>query len=425
MPLTITDVERIIVDVPFTPRQQTITARTVYNWSILELCKVTTDAGLVGWGETVIHYTHARVTDKSVQRVLGQSPAHLMHDDTLGAGLQMALYDVVGKALGVPCYKLMGNKARDWVPISWWSNEAPPEDWAAEARDAVERGYTSFKMKQRPWRDIVEQIETVSRVVPPHFKFDLDANGSMQNAAAAMPIMQRLEQCAHVAMFETPIPQTDILGNRQLRQVIRRPIAMHFGSPPYITAIREEVCDGFVVGGGASRVIRDGTLAAEANMPFWLQIVGDGLSTTWAAHLGAVLTHASWPAITCLNLYSHHLLTEPIEIIGGCHRVPEGSGLGVEIDEEAIEKYRVPDEAIQACAAKGEVYDRPRPRIIWTVVYPDGSCVHATSVRDGIGMRLTPYVPGVQTETWHEDGSRQWTDMWERIQAQPVLEQRG
>ena len=62
----VVDVERIIVDVPFTPRQQKITAREVYNWAILELCKVTTDTGHVGWGETVIHYTWAQVTDDAI-----------------------------------------------------------------------------------------------------------------------------------------------------------------------------------------------------------------------------------------------------------------------------------------------------------------------------------------------------------------------
>jgi len=75
-----------------------------------------------------------------------------------------------------------------------------------------------------------------------------------------------------------------------------------------MTAVREEVCDGFVICAGKSEVMRQGQLSAEANMPFWLQLVGNGLTTTWAAHLGAVLTHATWPAITCINLYSHHLL---------------------------------------------------------------------------------------------------------------------
>ena len=135
--MKVIDVDRIIVDVPFTHRQQKITAREVYNWSILELCRVETDTGHVGWGETVIHYTWSRVTDQAVKRVIGNSPAELMNDDSLGAGLQMALFDVVGKVLNVPVYKLLGNKVRDWVPISWWSIDAAPKDWAAEAKDAV------------------------------------------------------------------------------------------------------------------------------------------------------------------------------------------------------------------------------------------------------------------------------------------------
>ena len=117
--MKVTNVERVLVDVPFTPRQQQITTQsvsTVYNWSILELCKVTTDTGHIGWGETVVHYTYSRVSDANVERVLGQSPAALMNDDSLGAGLQMALFDVVGKILETPVYQLLDNQCREAVP---------------------------------------------------------------------------------------------------------------------------------------------------------------------------------------------------------------------------------------------------------------------------------------------------------------------
>ncbi|MBM3261885.1 MAG: enolase [candidate division Zixibacteria bacterium] len=422
--MKVTGVERIVVDVPFTDRQIRITEREVYNWAILELCKVTTDAGITGWGETVIHYTWARVTDAAVERVVGKSPADMMNDDSLGAGLQMALFDVVGKALGVPCYKLMGHKVRDWVPISWWSIDASPEDWAEEAKDAVALGYTSFKIKQRPWWDIFAQVEAMAAVTPSYFKLDLDANATMQNAAAAMPIMRRLEQFPNVAMFESPIPQSDILGNRQLRQVICRPIAMHFGSPPYLTAVREEVCDGFVVCAGKTAVIRQGTLSAEANMPFWLQLVGNGLTTTWAGHLGAVLSHATWPAITCVNLYSHQLLTKPIEVVGGYHRVPEAPGLGVVVDEAAVERYRIPDTKIQELNKEGKLYDRPQPRIVCSTVYPDGSRIHLAPMHQGYGYfsqgHGPAHVDGVRLEPYHDDGTQEWADLFERAKQHPV-----
>lgn len=424
LPVKVTAVDRIVVDVPFTPRQVRITEREVYNWAILELCRVVTDAGLVGWGETVLHYTWGRVTDESVSRVIGQSPARFMNDDSLGAGLQMALFDVVGKALGIPCYALMGRKVRDWVPISWWSIDASPEDWALEAGEAVSKGYTSFKIKQRPWRDIVAQVKAITEAVPGYFKLDSDANSTMQNAATAIPIIKRLEEFDNVAMFETPIPQEDILGNRQIRRSINRPVAMHFGSPPFVTVVREEVCDGFVIGGGSTAVVRSGILAGEARMPFWLQLVGAGLTTTWAAHLGAVLSHAIWPAITCLNLYSHQLLKREIEVVGGFHRVPEAPGLGIEVDEEAVERFRVPEPVMQEFARKGEVYDRPKPRIIRTVVYPDGSCVHMANARqayDYYGSGNGPaYVEGVRLEVRHDDGSAQWADLFARAGEHPV-----
>ena len=420
--MKVVDIERIVVDVPFTKLQQKITAREVYNWAILELCRVETDTGHVGWGETVIHYTWARVSDESVARVIGQSPADLMHDDSLGAGLQMALFDVVGKVMEVPVYKLLGNKCRDWVPLSWWSIDASPEDWAAEAKDAVKAGYTSLKLKPRPWWDIQAQIGAICKVVPPHFKLDLDPNATWQNAATAIPIIKKLEAYDNVAMYESPIPQHDVLGNRQIRQAINRPVAMHFGSPPFITQVREEVCDGYVVCAGKSQVIRQGTLSAEAEMPFWLQLVGNGLTTTWAAHLGAVLTHATWPTISCVNLYSHQLLKKKIEVVGGYHQVPEAPGLGVEVDEKAIAKYRVPAKTMKKL--NGVPYDRPKPRIINSIVYPDGSCVHMASSSQGYGYFSSGHGPaqveGARLEPWPDDGSKEWKKLFELAQQHPV-----
>ncbi len=419
--MKVTNVERILVDVPFTPRQQQITTEsvsTVYNWSLLELCKVTTDTGHVGWGETVIHYTYRRVSDASVERVLGESPAAFMNDDSLGAGLQMALFDVVGKILEVPVYQLLGMQCRDAVPISWWSIDSSPENWAAEAADAVARGYTSFKNKPRPWWDIVAQVEAVAAAVPSDFKLDLDPNSSLRDADTAIPVLQKLATYPNVAMFESPIPQNDVEGNKQIRRVVDRPIAMHFGSPPYTTCVREDVCSGFVIGGGKSQVMREGQLSAGADMPFWLQIVGNGLTTTWAGHLGSVLTHATWPAITCINLYSEHLITQPVQVSEGVHKVPDAPGLGVEVDEDAVERFRVPAEKLDA-----EGYTiHPVPEIIKTAVYPDGSCIHI--VGDGLSYfnagNGEAQVEGARLELTFNDGSEAWAKLFAQAREAPV-----
>ncbi len=417
--MKIVDIERILVDVPFTDRQQRITRRTVYNWSLLELCRVTTDTGHVGWGETVPHYTHQRVTDAVVQRALGSSPADLLFDDGIGAGLQMALFDVVGKVLNVPAHRLLGKKVRDATPISWWCSHSGPDDWAAEARDAVAMGYTSLKTKPRPWWDVLAQIEAVSAATPDHFRIDMDPNGTLDNAATAIPILMQLAEYERVAMFETPIPQKDLLGNRQIRRIVPRPIAMHFGNPPFVTAVREEVCDGFVINGGANRVLQQGALAAGASMPFWLQLVGNGLTSTWAAHLGAVLSHATWPTITCINLYSHQLLSEPICVLGGYQSVPQGPGLGVVVDENAVERYRVSEEAL-ATVSKDQIYAHPQPQLINTIHYPDGSCVHTNQLGTAAVHGGPGWSRGVRVVTRENDGSAEFAELHARVLRGPV-----
>ena len=157
-------------------------------------------------------------------------------------------------------------------------------------------------------------------------------------------------------------------------------------------------------------------------MPFWLQFVGNGLTTTWAAHLGAVLTHASWPAITCINLYSHHLLQKPIEVTGGSHKVPDAPGLGVVISEEAVEKYRVPPETLREFQQKDEHYIHPKPEIIHTVVYPNGKRLHMAG--QGLGNFNVDYGPaqaeGTRLELWFNDGSKEWQNLHQRAQKSPV-----
>tara|TARA_Y100000588_G_C14280682_1_gene936977 strand:+ start:3402 stop:4535 length:1134 start_codon:yes stop_codon:yes gene_type:complete len=299
------------------------------------------DNGIVGWGETIVHATHATVPDDIEKRIVGEEAAGLLWNDGLGSGVQMALFDAVAKNENVPVHSLLGSKVRDWCPISWWACDMEKEEWERECRDAIAEGYMSAKFKTRPWQDLHACLDTVARVVPTEFKLDLDFNGHLVNSANAIPLLKSIEKFEQLAMIESPIPQEDVEGNLQLRKRLNRPIAMHFDRPPIMTALREDVMDGLIIGGGASQLTEQSALAKAANKPFWLQLVGTGITTTWAAHIGSVCKEARWPAITCMNIWESQLLEHPIKVHAGYYRVPDGPGLGIEIDEKALRKYAV------------------------------------------------------------------------------------
>ncbi len=417
--LRITEVERIVVDVPFTPRCQPWNALLVGQWRVVEVIRVTTDAGIAGYGETVLYYTWGRVSDEAIERVRAGNPADFLGDDSLGAGLQMALYDVVGKALEVPVYKLLNlPRVREWCPIAWWNTKMPPEVLAEEAKEALAQGYTAHKFKARPWFDVYAQVEAIGEVTPPHYSLDMDWNSMLLNAGNAARVLAELDRYERVAIYESPIMHRDVEGNRRLREKTTRPIAVHFGDPPFSTAIREEVCDGFVVSWeGVSGLLRQGALAGAFEKPFWLQMVGTGLTTALAAHLGAVLPFAQWPAVTCLNNYADDLLVEPLTIGGGYLKVPEGPGLGVEVDESALVRH-----------AMQPPYRIEYPKALLSVVWPHGRVMHYASMEQCWADFLSGNQPvqahGVTLEVRPDDGSGAWAELYARTERSPVRDQR-
>lgn len=208
--------------------------------------------------------------------------------------------------------------------------------------------------------------------------------------------------------------QRDIEGHRQLRQKTTRPLALHFDNPPFRTVVRDEMCDGFVVGGGVASILRQGALSAAFEKPFWLQMVGTGLTTALSVHLGAVLPFAQWPSVNCLNIYTDDLLVEPLVIKGGYARAPESPGLGIEIDEAALKRYRMKPP-----------YELPKPRLLMSVIWPDGRVRHYTDLKnqlwvDGQAGNIPAQERGVRMDVRPDDGSKEWADLYARAEQGPV-----
>jgi len=422
--LRILDVERTWVHVPLKPRHDRHLTRENWNWPVQEILHVTTNSDLVGIGETMPYYTWRRVPQEQIERVKGQSPFDLLWDARLGAGLQMAMWDLAGKALGLPCYKLMGQKVRDWCPLSWWSMDMSLEDWQDEVREAVNLGYLSAKLKARPWRDFVGQMRVLSEIVPAEFAIEGDFNGFLRNSSLAVAYLRELEQVPNIVMHESPLPQEDVEANVTVRRRISRPIAMHYGSPSAQVVIRDEVCDGFVIGGDAASIQRQASVAAEMNKPFFLQMVGTGVTTAFMLHFAATLSHATWPAVTCLNIYTDDLITEPITVQHGYAHVPEKPGLGVEMDEDALARFKV-----------AEGYEPSPPRTLYRVSWPSGASVlyppgktgwydpNARGMWDDFVVGNLPlFTPGVRLDNIPDDGSAAWEALRQRATIAPIRE---
>ena len=334
----------------------------IHAWCEVEISIVVLESGVIGFGETIQNYTWGRSLDH--QSVIGENPFELMWQDRLGAGLQMALFDAAGKEVGVPVSRLLGEPCRTHCPVSHWGHDMPPGLYRQEAIWAVEQGYTSMKIKTRPWFDVVQTLDFISQVTPEEFSIDTDWNNFLLSAPRAIPVLKHLEtRFPKLALVEGPIPATDVDGNRAIRKAISSPVAHHYSEDLALQSSRQ-VCDGYVMAGGVSAVMRGGHLAAGNGQPFFLQMVGTGLTAALAAHIGSVLTHAQWPAITCTGIYEHDLLEEPLSVQHGLVAVPQEPGLGVHLDYQALTNYKM----------KGDETELP-PRVV-TYSQPDGLKVH-------------------------------------------------
>jgi len=415
--LIVDKVETVTVKLPYRAAPGRAMSRELPHWRYVEIFRVHLRSGKIGIGETLLYYTWGVSTEAHIKRVVGKNAADFMWDDGLGAGLQIALFDAVAKTLDVPVYRLLGRKVHDRTPLSWWNIDMRVDDMASECREALKLGYLSYKTKGRPWFDVWKQVDTAAKGVPEAFKIDMDFNDTLLTAERGMKIIKDLEKYPQVDIYETPIPQGDIEGNRKICEATRVNIAMHYGNPAPKVAVREGICDGFVIGGGASRVLHQGGFSSEAKMPFWLQLVGTGITAAYSLHFGAVLEQARWPAVNCHQLYTHSMLSRDIEVKDGFAAIPSGPGLGYELDEDAVEKFRVEKPA-----------RRPDPPRLIETSWPDGRKMYIANngqvnfmLRPGQKGELPYYEPGVDTRLLEDNGTEEWKRLYKEARKAPYL----
>jgi L-alanine-DL-glutamate epimerase-like enolase superfamily enzyme len=394
--MKIINAERLALNIPFANARVTRAMhRANSHGERVYLYRVETDNGIIGYGE------HGYVADP--QRVIGQNPLAIVNDDSIGFGLQMAVLDALGKDAGEPIHALLGPQVRKRCPISWWSIDMPPRDWAAEAKESVKRGYTCFKLKARPWWDILAQVEAIEKVVPADYKLDIDFNGLLVNCAAAQVMLRKLDPYRNVGMYESPFYLfNDFDAARLLKQKVEKPLIEHWNED----LLHARACDGFVLAGTVNWLRNTDALIASFQKAYWLQLNGTGLVTAYGMHLGSVLSRAQLPYITCHEHFKNDLLKKPLEVKDGYIDVPDGPGLGVEVDEKAIERFTVDADA----PVPRNVY-RQKKRII-KISWPGAGKKRSLEFTDENAYyeeyrsgNLTGFHPGIGLTVQEDDGS--------------------
>jgi len=342
--LKICGFEMFKVAVPFIPRLKLLDETLgVIPIVILSL---ETDEGLVGLGEAFRGQAEEAVR-QAAQSLLGQDPLELNPQQLpvpqgLAPAFEMALYDIVGKAVGLPVCSLLGARYREKVEVSYWSPHTPPGETAEGARIAVEKGFKSYKLKARPW-DIVEQVRAIEEAVGSRLEIVADPNTLFGYPSTAIRLAKQLE--AHnVKCFEDPVPKWNLDWYAFMRQKTTVPMALHLGeATDVVNAVKREACDYLNLGGSMSQFVRMANIAEAAGIQVWHGSGVDlGIADMSYVHACAAAKAATLPSDIIGNfLREDDVIKSPIEIVDGYAKVPREPGLGVDFDLQAVEKYRV------------------------------------------------------------------------------------
>jgi len=372
--------------------------------------RVRTDNGLTGYGDLRC----APPPQSMVEPLIGGDPFDFINND-LNPGLGGALYDVMGKFLEVPAYKLMGQKVRDSVSVGAWTAQSSPEEFAGEVERAAAQGYRVCKMHTAPFFDVVEQTRAAEGVAPTGFRVHYDFNGS-RTLATALPLIAELEAHPLVGFIEDPFPKSDLEGWRRLREQIRIPLIFHVGvGHPGLPEVTAGVADVYMFSGmPIGDTLISGFACARANTQMFLQLTGGTLTKALALHIAAVLPTATGHSIHLDDQYQDDVTRERIPVVEGASPVPEGPGLGVEVDEEALAEL----------AAKAPEVPTEPPRHIGILHLPDGQKLYTEAVPSiaRITGREEGAIRGIAMQLREDDGSGEFEQLYQRVMRDGAFE---
>lgn len=340
------------------------------------LVKVTTECGLIGWGEShhgrapgaiaqLINTTLRQlvvgmdasdvvgVWDRVYQR---QLVSHGMGQATCLAmsGLDQALWDLRGKAVGWPVYKLLGGKSRAVPAYAGGISLGfqPPAELVEEAQALVAQGYKALKLRfgDTAKRD-VERLTAVRHALGADVAIMVDANTgyTVSDVRAVMPAMQE----ANVLWLEEPFPPHDRRSYRKASELGQVPLAAgenHFTRFEFNQLIADAAVQilqpDLSKAGGVTEVMRIAAMASAEKLTIHPHTLASGLNMAASLHVLSAIDNGGYfeADVAKENLFRDRLTTRTDLLDAqGCVRPPEKPGLGIEVDEEFLAAHPLID----------------------------------------------------------------------------------
>ena len=332
------------------------------------LAEVFTDAGITGWGQGT-----GSLSESDIQRhVIGKDPfdceviwdalnnARNLRNVGATSGVDIALWDIMGKALGVPVYRLLGGAFRDRIPCyaSGLFRKDRPDNTQAlmdEAKGYVDQGFPAMKMKVGLGKAYDEKnVAAVRKAIGDDILLSVDANLAY-DVGTAIEVGRKMG-AYDLFWYEEPITRDDVAGYVEIRRALGMRIAgceglqgrwafREFIQRRAVDIVQPDIA---IVGGftEARKVVAMASDYIQVMPHMWGTVVCLAATLHWQASIPDALDSVNpIPSFFECDMTENGLRTElakePILPVDGYLAVPQGPGLGIEIDRDVLERYSV------------------------------------------------------------------------------------
>lgn len=370
--MKISRIEAIPVCIPLKAGLTAKTAHGEHAVSPYVIVKVHTDSGLVGLGEATVSGLWsgetqagavAAIREYIAPQLIGTDPRDITAvrramdfiikvNPFTKAAVEMALWDIAGKAAGLPVYRLLGGKVRDRVRIKLvvWARDIPGSRAMAEAH--LRRGVTCLKVKTGlDSESDIARVRAVREVAGPNVPVSIDSNCGWTIQQARHCLRQLAD--ADLLLAEQPIPAGDPAALGELRRDCGIPImadeSVFTLQDAWLLSLHRAADILSVYPGKHGGIAATAEIIAVAKAAGIRCTIGSnlelGIGTAAMLHVAAAFPEVDtdrFPADTIGPFYHEaDLLREPLDLGPPHAKIPDGPGLGVELDEAELQRWRV------------------------------------------------------------------------------------